>query len=257
MPAKQTLLFPDPRPLVERFGTEFFRRLPSCPGVYLMRDARESVLYVGKARNLRQRLNSYRVANPERLRPRHLRLLRAVVRIEWEECADESSALLREAALLRELQPPFNRAGTWPPPPRYLAWRMSEHTLELGLFESTEASWASHGPLGGGARHTYATLVRVLWLGLNPARTVADLPHGWFCDEPTPAVLLTLAGGQGSEILSLLDMLLGGDAAPLRAWVEGRASTHPFDRTMLAEDLESLCRRFQPKNAAARNHSQR
>src|SRR5205814_7676629 len=96
----QMLLFPDPRPLVERLGLEFFRQAPQCPGVYLMRDAADSVLYVGKARNLRKRLGSSRVANPDRLRRRHLRLLRAVTRIELEECPDEASALRRESKLL-------------------------------------------------------------------------------------------------------------------------------------------------------------
>src|SRR5512142_2472774 len=101
----QMLLFPDPRPLVERLGVDFFRQAPECPGVYLMRDSSEVVLYVGKARNLRQRLGAYRVANPDRLRRRHLRLLHAVKRIELQECPDEQSALTREAELLLALRP--------------------------------------------------------------------------------------------------------------------------------------------------------
>src|SRR5271166_2887513 len=110
----QILLFPDPRLLVERLGRDFFRQAPERPGVYLMRDARDVVLYVGKAKNLRRRLGSYRVANPDRMPRRHLRLLRAVERIELQECVDESAALARESELLRELKPKFNRAGTWP-----------------------------------------------------------------------------------------------------------------------------------------------
>src|SRR5689334_10755834 len=110
----QMLLFPDPRPLVERLGQEFFREAPQCPGVYLMRDSADVVLYVGKARNLRKRLCSYRVANPDRMPRRHLRLVRAVARIELQQCADEHAALARESALLRTLRPKFNRAGTWP-----------------------------------------------------------------------------------------------------------------------------------------------
>ena len=101
---KQMLLFPDPRPLAERLGREFFRSAPECAGVYLMRDVADTVLYVGKAKNLRKRLGSYRVANPDRMPRRHLRMLRAVVRVELRECPDEASALA--------LRPKFNRAGT-------------------------------------------------------------------------------------------------------------------------------------------------
>jgi hypothetical protein len=39
VPAFQTLLFPDPRPWVERLGPDFFRQLTERPGVCLMRDA--------------------------------------------------------------------------------------------------------------------------------------------------------------------------------------------------------------------------
>src|SRR5580765_6174307 len=129
----QTLLFPDPRPLVERLGVEFFRQAPQSPGVYLMRDATDTVLYVGKAKNLRKRLASYRVANPERMPRRHLRLLRAVERIELRECEDESAAIATESGLLRVLRPRFNRAGTWPGTRRLLAWRATEDGLDLAV----------------------------------------------------------------------------------------------------------------------------
>src|SRR5438046_1372219 len=120
----QMLLFPDPRPLVEILGPAFFRDAPQNPGVYLMRDSFDQILYVGKARNLKKRLGSYRVANPDRLRRRHLKLLRAVARIELRECVTEAAALATESELLRSLRPRFNRAGTWPAPPRCLSWRV-------------------------------------------------------------------------------------------------------------------------------------
>jgi predicted GIY-YIG superfamily endonuclease len=127
------LLWPDPRPLVERLGADFFRQAPQRAGVYLMRDAADTVLYVGKAKNLRQRLRSYRVANPDRMARRHLRLLRAVKRIELRECADEASALASEAELLRSLRPRFNRAGTWPGALWLLLWRVSGEGLEVAV----------------------------------------------------------------------------------------------------------------------------
>ncbi len=115
MAAGQLWLFDPPRPLVERLGDDFFRMLPSGPGVYLMCGANEGVLYVGKARNLRKRLSSYRVANPERFPRRIIRLLHQVRRIEWDECRSEAAASAREEQLICVLAPRFNAAGkVWP-----------------------------------------------------------------------------------------------------------------------------------------------
>jgi len=120
MAEKQLLLFPPPQPLVERFGAAFFRSLPETPGVYYMCGDEAGVLYVGKAKNLRKRLSSYRSAHPERLSRRIFRMLFRVTRIYWDECADESAALERERRLLLALQPSFNAAGRYPPRKRVL-----------------------------------------------------------------------------------------------------------------------------------------
>ena len=115
MATGQLWLFPPPKPLVERLGEDFFRQLPPRPGVYLMCGAEAGVLYVSRAKNLRRRLSSYRVANPERLSRRIVRLLHRVTRIEFDECADEAAARAREEILICVLAPQFNRAGkVWP-----------------------------------------------------------------------------------------------------------------------------------------------
>jgi excinuclease UvrABC nuclease subunit len=176
----QTLLFPDPRPLVERLGPEFFRQAPEGPGVYLMRNAANEVLYVGKAKSLRKRLAWYRVANPDRLPRRHLRLLRTVARIELQQCHDEPAALARESELLRELRPRFNRAGTWPGIRRFVAWRATEQGLELAVTVAVEPGWMFYGPLGAGAIPLRATLARLCWCAIHPHRGLAGMPEGWF-----------------------------------------------------------------------------
>lgn len=134
----QLLLIPDPRPLDDRLGRKFFRHAPKRPGVYVMRDAAEKVLYVGKAKDLQKRLGNYRIANPDRMPRHHLRMVREVARIEFQFCHDESAALKRESKLLRTLKPQFNRAGVWPGKTRFFVWRRVEEGLDmfvLSLFE--------------------------------------------------------------------------------------------------------------------------
>jgi predicted GIY-YIG superfamily endonuclease len=241
----QMLLFADPRPLVERLGSEFFRRLPEQPGVYLMRDAADTVLYAGKAKNLRRRLASYRVANPERKACRQLKLLRAVARIEVQICATEDAALAREAGLLRSLRPRFNRAGTWSAPPRLLGWRLMENRLDLAVREVFEAGWHRSGPLGGGSFALRASLVRLLWCAIHPERGLAGMPEGWFRGQraeivtiprhATDPVRFTHAGAL------LFGLLKDGHASPFVAWSrEQMARVHPFDRAVCEIDLERV-----------------
>lgn len=241
----QMLLFPDPRPLVERLGLDFFRRAPELPGVYLMRDAGGAVLYVGKARNLRRRLNSYRVANPDRVPRRHLRLLRSVARIELQECDSEASALARETELLRNLRPRFNRAGTWTGPARCLAWRLTERGLELSVVASLEPGWSYFGPLGAGADALRALVLRRLWCALCPGRGVAGMPAGWFHRGQPRTTLLSaedFAAADLSAAEATLEALFRGERDSFTSWVRDHATTqmHPFEVAVREADLETL-----------------
>jgi predicted GIY-YIG superfamily endonuclease len=239
--SSQQLLFPDPRPLVERLGREFFRELPEQPGVYLMRDAAETVLYVGKAKNLRQRLTSYRVANPDRMRRRHLRLLRSVARIELECCTDEKGALARESELLRSLKPKYNRAGTWPATPRFLAWRRDGDDLEISVAEIPEEGWRRFGPLGAGALYLRGALLRLLWLAIHPELGAGQMPAGWHQGRRA-GVTRIQCGSLADEATSFLKNLLAGEVEAFCDWVKVRRAlnTHPFDQAALAEDIEAL-----------------
>lgn len=135
MSVGQLWLFDPPKPLVERFGDEFFAALPTGPGVYFFCGDAEGVLYVGKALNLRKRLGSYRVANPERLSRRIIRLLHQVRRIEWDECPTEEAARQREELLICVLAPKFNAAGK--------VWERKNGALSR--FERDRIKWEQAG----------------------------------------------------------------------------------------------------------------
>lgn len=161
---RQLSLFPPSRPLVERFGTDFFRSLPEYPAVYLMCGVQEGVLYVGKARNLRRRLAAYRSADPTRVPRKIRRLLASVSRIYWDECADEDAALARERELLKILRPRFNTVGTFSPPGRHVGWQRSGDALLLGCGDVTEG-WKDRFGEFRRVQPVFAALVRLVWWG--------------------------------------------------------------------------------------------
>lgn len=82
------------------------RTLPQRPGVYLMKDARGRVLYVGKAADLRSRVCSYFGRLPED--PRIQRMVSRVDSVETRPTPSEVEALFLEARLIKELQPRYN-----------------------------------------------------------------------------------------------------------------------------------------------------
>ena len=94
---------------------------PTTPGVYLFRDRNDTVLYVGKARDLRARLRSYFSGN--RQRPAVEAALGALQRIEWRELGSELEAALEELRLIRDLRPPANARASRPERACYLARR--------------------------------------------------------------------------------------------------------------------------------------
>jgi len=237
----QTLLFPDPKPLDQRLGKKFFRKAPRRPGVYLMKDAGGKVLYVGKAKNLKQRLNNYRLANPDRMPRRHLRMVREVAKIEFQLCPSEAAALKHESRLLRSLKPKFNRAGVWPGKARFMVWRRQERQLELGVVETPAPDWRRFGPLNGSALELHGALARICWLALNPARSVSELPVGWLTGE-LPGTVTIHCGPSIGEIAAGLDAFFWRAPEDFVLWLGSRLDgrIHPFERTVIDAQLEIL-----------------
>jgi len=166
-------------PLTERLGADFFRALPRTPGVYRFYGRAGDLLYVGKAKSLRERVNSYRHAKPESVSRKVLRMIQLAVRIEIEELPDETAALLRENQLLRELKPPFNRVNTSPESYPFIAIRVLHDLRSSGVHE-VRFRFTTNPSKQGGDEQIYGVfrskrltgnallaLLRCLWLIQN------------------------------------------------------------------------------------------
>ena len=142
--------------------------IPEAPGVYRWRDANGRVIYVGKAKSLRQRLNSY-FADPAALHQRTAQMVRSAASVEWTVVNTEVEALQLEYNWIKEFDPRFN-----------VRYRDDKSYPELAvtLYEEFPRLQVMRGPHRKGVRYfgpyAHAWAIREtldLLLRVFPART--------------------------------------------------------------------------------------
>ncbi|MDQ0672710.1 MULTISPECIES: excinuclease ABC subunit UvrC [Micrococcaceae] len=136
--------------------------IPTNPGVYRFRDPNGRVIYVGKAKSLRSRLNSY-FANPAGLLPKTYAMVHAASSVEWTVVGSELESLQLEYTWIKEFKPRFNVVfrddKTYP----YLAVTMGEKYPRVQVMRGDKRKGTRYfGPYTAGAiRETMDTLLRV------------------------------------------------------------------------------------------------
>ncbi len=96
-----------------KFGKDLLSRVPSQPGIYRFYDVSRTLVYVGKAKNLRRRLSQYRSAGRLKKNRKHRTIVSASTRIEWEVCDSDLEACLREIRVIQKQDPTLNTAGAF------------------------------------------------------------------------------------------------------------------------------------------------
>ncbi|WP_287929041.1 excinuclease ABC subunit UvrC [Arthrobacter sp.] len=136
--------------------------IPTDPGVYRFRDEHGRIIYVGKAKNLRSRLNSY-FANPAGLLPKTHAMVHHAASVQWTTVGSELEALQLEYTWIKEFSPRYNLAfrddKTYP----YLAVSMGEKYPRVQVMRGERRKGTKYfGPYTAGAiRETMDTLLRV------------------------------------------------------------------------------------------------
>jgi excinuclease ABC subunit C len=142
--------------------------IPESPGVYKFRDQRGRVIYVGKAKSLRQRLNQY-FADFASLHPRTQMMLTTAAGVEWTVVGTEVEALQLEYSWIKEYDPRFNIKYRDDKSYPYLAVTMADDYPRVMVMRGAKRKGTRYfGPYSHAwaIRDTVDTLLRVF-----PVRT--------------------------------------------------------------------------------------
>ena len=162
--------------------------IPESPGVYRFRDPHGRVIYVGKAKSLRQRLNSY-FADVAGLHPRTRQMVTTAASVDWTVVGTEVEALQLEYNWIKEFDPRFNVRYRDDKSYPSLAVTLNEEYPRLQVMRGPKRKGVRYfGPYAHAwaIRETLDTLTRVF-----PARTCSQrrLQAGRPDRPPLPARL--------------------------------------------------------------------
>ncbi|QGN47822.1 excinuclease ABC subunit UvrC [Micromonospora sp. WMMC415] len=145
--------------------------IPESPGVYRFHDGTGRVIYVGKAKNLRSRLNSY-FADPVNLHQRTRQMVFTAESVDWISVATEVEALQQEFTWIKQYDPRFNVRYRDDKSYPYLAVTLDEEFPRLQVMRGAKRKGVRYfGPYSHAwaIRETLDLLLRVF-----PARTCSS-----------------------------------------------------------------------------------
>ncbi|MET9205334.1 excinuclease ABC subunit UvrC [Streptomyces bacillaris] len=143
-------------------------QIPDSPGVYKFRDEHRRVIYVGKAKNLRQRVASY-FQDLAHLHPRTRTMVTTAASVEWTVVSTEVEALQLEYTWIKEFDPRFNVKYRDDKSYPYLAVTLNEEFPRVQVMRGAKKKGVRYfGPYG----HAWAIRETVdLMLRVFPVRT--------------------------------------------------------------------------------------
>ncbi|MEO7836754.1 MAG: excinuclease ABC subunit UvrC [Acidimicrobiales bacterium] len=222
--------------------------IPEAPGSYQFKDAHGRVIYVGKAKSLRQRLNSY-FGNPMLLPPRTAQMTAAAMSVEWIQVANDVEALMLEYNLIKRHRPRFNIRLRDDKSYPFLAVTLDDEWPRAMVMRGQKRKGVRYfGPFG----HAYAIRETLdLLLRTFPIRTCSDNKFSRHERQGRPCLLFHIEKCAGPCVKEVdretYDGLVGdligfldGDTQPIVSRLErqmGDASDHlDFERAARLRD---------------------
>src|SRR5438034_8465091 len=127
-----------------KFGAQFLESLPGSPGVYLVYDQQDELIYVGKAKNLKRRLSQYRNTMRRNKHRRMRAIVKAAARIEIERVETDYDACRKEVMLIQKHRPCWNIVGAYSFLYPLIGIRAANGNIEFCMTTNPEAILKEH-----------------------------------------------------------------------------------------------------------------
>ena len=227
--------------------------VPDAPGSYQFVDAHGRIIYVGKAKSIRQRLNSD-FQDPLGLPPRTAQMVEHADHVEWVVVDSEAEALLLEHNLIQEFQPRYNVRLKDDKSYPWLAVTVSDEWPRPAVVRGRKRKGVQYfGPYPnvGAIRDTLDLLLRTY-----PVRTCSDAKFGRHQRLGRPCLMYHIERCAGpcvglvehdeyDQMVADLMAFLGGDTGPLERGLESAmkdaSAALEFERaSVLRDKLEAI-----------------
>lgn len=236
--------------------------LPMSPGVYRMIDRRGQVLYVGKAKSLRDRVSSY--FRPGAAHTKKIaEMVRRVSTIQVEETGSDLAALLLESKLIKQLQPKYNTMQKRIRSYAFIRLDVADPFPTIGMAREVEADGAEYfGPFAGrrAAEALIETIqsvfrIRKCEAPLIPSLAVIPCIYHQIHRCNAPCALMESEAGYREEVERLRATLSGADkgiVSLVEAKMQAHAEALEFEEAgVLRDQWMELQKIFQRKERIA------
>lgn len=235
--------------------------IPTSPGVYRFSDRHGRVLYIGKAKNLRNRVSNY--FQPfERLQPRTQQMLRLAAAVDWTVVSTDTESLLLEHTWITRYKPPYNVVFKDDKSYPYLAVTLASEAPRLIVTRNEKIRGAKYfGPYPK-VRMLKQTLQ--LLQQVFPIRTCNDADYKRAIESKKPCLSGQIGRCNGpcsqrvtvaehretvNQLLQFLNSPSPGLAKEFRREMLAAAEAHDFERAALYRDRIQALEQLMEQNS--------
>lgn len=151
----------------EHFDDSFFESVPEQAGVYLVLDSSEGVIFIGKSKNLKKRIKSYKYVDPVRASNNAWNIVSEAADIQWETFRNVKKATLRANYLIRRYRPRYNSYSSSSESYRFIGFKLINNQVhfmtgnDIRIFDD-HLVYGSFKHFGQFIRG-YSSLLRLFW----------------------------------------------------------------------------------------------